>query len=86
MSNERILDISWGTIFKIFVAIFIFYFIYLTKEIVLWLFFALAVSVLLDPAINFLRKNQRLQFLFLNAQTPHSCPLPPALRPQLSAP
>jgi len=54
--NHKILDISWGTIAKIFIAIFIFYFIYLTKEIALWLFFALAVSVLLDPAINFLRK------------------------------
>ncbi len=56
MEKEQVLDISWGTIAKIFVAIFIFYFIYLTREIVLWFFFALAVSVLLDPAINFIKK------------------------------
>lgn len=56
MSKEQVLDISWEMIAKIFVAIFIFYFIYLTKEIALWFFFALAMSVLLAPAINFLRK------------------------------
>jgi len=56
MEKEQVLDISWGTIVKIFIAIFVFYFIYLTKEIALWFFFALAISVLLDPAINFLRK------------------------------
>lgn len=56
MSNEQVLDISWSTIFKVFIAIFIFYFIYLTKEIALWFFFALAISVLLAPAINFLKK------------------------------
>jgi predicted PurR-regulated permease PerM len=56
MEKGQLLDISWGTIAKIFVAIFIFYFIYLTKEIALWFFFAVAVSVLLAPAIDFLRK------------------------------
>ena len=56
MEKEQFLDITWSTIAKIFVAIFIFYFIYLTREIALWFFFALAISVLLDPAINFLKK------------------------------
>ena len=56
METKQVLEISWETIAKIFVAIFIFYFIYLTKEIALWFFFALAMSVLLAPAINFLRK------------------------------
>jgi predicted PurR-regulated permease PerM len=56
MEKEQALDISWETIAKIFIAIFVFYFIYLTKEIALWFFFALAMSVLLAPAINFLRK------------------------------
>jgi len=56
MEREQILDISWGTIAKIFLAVFVFYFIYLTREIALWFFFALAISVLLDPAVNFLRK------------------------------
>jgi len=56
MDKEQILDISWGTIAKIFIAVFVFYFIYLTKEIALWFFFALAISILLAPAINFLKK------------------------------
>ena len=56
MSKEQVLDISWGAIGKIFIAIFIFYFIYLTKQIALWFFFALAISVLLEPAINFFKK------------------------------
>jgi predicted PurR-regulated permease PerM len=56
MSEEKNLEISWETIIKIFLAGFILYFIYLAREIALWLFFASAISVLLDPAINFLRK------------------------------
>lgn len=56
MSQEQVLDISWSTIVKIFVAIFIFYLIYLVKGVALWFFFALVISILLGPAINFLRK------------------------------
>jgi predicted PurR-regulated permease PerM len=56
MEKSQLLDISWEAILKIFAAIFIFYFIYLTKEIALWFFFGLAISVLLEPAINFLRR------------------------------
>ena len=56
MEKNQVLDISWETIAKIFVAIFIFYFIYLTRDIALWFFFAIAISVLLTPAINFLKK------------------------------
>lgn len=56
MEKEQVLDISWGTIIKVFIAIFVFYFIYLVRDIALWFFFALAISVLLAPAINFLKK------------------------------
>jgi len=56
MAQENTLHLSWEAIAKIFIAIFVFYLIYLTKEIALWFFFALAISVLLDPAINFLKK------------------------------
>jgi len=56
MEKEQTLDISWKTILKVFLAIFAFYFIYLAKDIALWFFFGLAISILLDPAINFLRK------------------------------
>ncbi|MEK7562547.1 MAG: AI-2E family transporter [Patescibacteria group bacterium] len=56
MEKEQVLDISWETIIKIFIAIFILYFIYLAREIALWFFFGLSISILLEPAINFLRK------------------------------
>lgn len=56
MEREQILDIRWRTIIKVFIAIFIFYIIYLARSIALWFFFALIISVLLEPAINFLRK------------------------------
>lgn len=49
------MDISVEAIIKIFIAGFIFYVIYLAKDIALWFFFALIISVLLEPAINFLR-------------------------------
>ena len=52
---EQILDISWKTIIKIAIAGFVLYALYLAKDIVLWFFFALIISVLLEPAINFLR-------------------------------
>lgn len=54
--REQVLDISWSAIVKIFLSIFIFYIIYLAREIALWFLFALAISVLLEPGINFLRK------------------------------
>jgi predicted PurR-regulated permease PerM len=56
MSQEQVLDISWETISKIFVSIFIFYVIYLAREIAIWFLFALAISIILDPAINFFTK------------------------------
>ncbi|MDO8486639.1 MAG: AI-2E family transporter [Candidatus Staskawiczbacteria bacterium] len=54
--SEKMLDISWETISKFFIASFIFYVIYLARDIVIWFFFALVISILLQPAVNFLRK------------------------------
>ncbi len=56
MEKGQTLDISWEAIIKVFIAIFVFYIIYLAREIALWFFFGLAISILLEPAINFLRK------------------------------
>jgi predicted PurR-regulated permease PerM len=53
--QDQVLDISWKTIVKILIAGFIFYILYLARDIALWFFFALIISVLLEPAINFLR-------------------------------
>jgi predicted PurR-regulated permease PerM len=56
MSQEQVLDISWEAIIKVFIAIFVFYIIYLVREIALWFLFGLAIAVLLEPAINFFKK------------------------------
>ncbi len=56
MNNERILDISWGTILKISFAFFVFYIIYSVRDILVWFIFALIISILFNPAINFLQR------------------------------
>jgi predicted PurR-regulated permease PerM len=52
--RKQFLDISWGTIFKILVAVFLIYFIFLVKEIIIWLIFALVISILFEPFIKLL--------------------------------
>lgn len=56
MNSERVLDISWGTIWKIFIAAIFLYILYQTRNILVWLLFALIISILFNPSINFLRK------------------------------
>lgn len=54
--SKRILDISWETIFKISIAAGFFYILYLIRDILIWAIFALIISVLFNPAINFLKR------------------------------
>lgn len=56
MSQEQKLDISWEAIGKLFIVIALFYIVYRAREIALWFLFGLSLSVLLEPAILFLRK------------------------------
>jgi predicted PurR-regulated permease PerM len=56
MEKGQTLEISFNTILKVFLAIFIFYLIYLVREIALWFLFGLAIAVLLEPAIKILRR------------------------------
>lgn len=56
MNQEKILDISWGTIWKIFTAAVFLYILYQTRNILVWFLFALIISILFNPSINFLRK------------------------------
>jgi len=58
MNGEKILDISWGTILKIGIAFFGFYILYLIRNILIWFIFALIISVLFNPAIDFLQKRR----------------------------
>ena len=54
--SHQLLDISWGTIFKIALASLLFYIIFLVRDILVWFIFALIISVLFSPAIDFLGK------------------------------
>jgi len=55
---ERNLDISWDSIIKIFLGVIILYFTYLVRNILIWFIFALIISVLLEPVVDFLTKKR----------------------------
>jgi len=52
------LDISWESIFKIFLGVILLYFIYLIRNILIWFIFAVIISVLFEPIIDFLTKKR----------------------------
>jgi predicted PurR-regulated permease PerM len=58
MDNKNLLDISWGTIFKVTLAFFCFYFLYLIRDVLILAFFALIFSILFNPAIDFLQRKK----------------------------
>jgi len=51
-------DITWSAIFKFFFVLILFYFIYLTKEILIWTLLALIISILFNPLIEMLEKKK----------------------------
>ncbi len=55
-NNEKVLDLSWETIFKIALSIIFFYFLFQVKDILIWFIFALVISILFNPMIDFLKK------------------------------
>ena len=56
MSEKNVLDISWGAILKIFFALVVVYLLYQVADILVWFIFALIISVLFNPLVDFLRK------------------------------
>lgn len=56
MNGEKLLDVTWKTIFKIALAFISLYIIFLIKDIIIWFIFALIISILFNPAIDFLEK------------------------------
>lgn len=56
MNNDRVLDISWDTIFKITVSIIAFYMLFQVRDILIWFIFAIIISLLFSPGIDFLMK------------------------------
>ncbi len=51
---EQTLDISWEVIGKVLLISFSLVMLYLVRDIVIWFFFALIISILFEPAISFL--------------------------------
>lgn len=58
MSSEKTLDVSWATMLKVGVAVLGFYFLYLVSDIVILVVFALVISVLFAPVIDFLQQKK----------------------------
>lgn len=58
MEQNKILDISWKTILRIAIAGLIFYVLYFIRDVLIWIIFAVVISVLFNPAINFLQKKR----------------------------
>lgn len=54
--QTKVFDISWETILKIAVAASFLYILYLLRDILIWVIFSLIISVLFNPAIDFLRR------------------------------
>ena len=72
MSENRILDISWGTILKISAAVIGFYVLYLIRDLLIWFIFAVTISILFDPIIDFLQRKRvprglAVAFVYLSA-------------------
>ncbi len=58
MNNEKILDISWGTIFKFALIGLSIDFLYCMRDILMGVVFALIISVLFNPLIDFLQRKK----------------------------
>ena len=52
---EQSLDITWKTIIKVLITGFSLYLLFLSRDIVIWLAFALIIALLIEPMVNWLR-------------------------------
>lgn len=63
MTDEKTLDISWGTILKIAVVCIILYFLYSISEFLVWFAFAFVIAMLFEPAIEWFGRRKVPRFL-----------------------
>ncbi len=54
--NKQILDISWGTIIRLFIALVVVYLLAQVAEIIVWFVFALIISILFNPVVDLLKR------------------------------
>lgn len=58
MNEQKVLDVSWETIFKFFIVIVSAYFVFILRDILIWIFFAIIISTLFAPMIDFWQKKR----------------------------
>jgi len=60
MKNQEItmLDLTWRSLFKVAVALVLFYIIYLLRSVFVWILLSLIISNLLNPVIEMLQKRK----------------------------
>ena len=56
MESKNLLDISWGGILKVVFVLLVVYLLFLIKDILILVIFALVISVLFSPLIDFLQR------------------------------
>jgi len=56
--NSNFLDISWASLFKIGIVGIFFYILFLIKDILVLFLFAIIISILFNPLINFLQSKR----------------------------
>jgi len=52
------MDITWRSLFKVAVALVLFYIVYLLRNVFVWIVLSLIISTLLNPLIEFLEKKR----------------------------
>ncbi|MDD3170401.1 MAG: AI-2E family transporter [Candidatus Paceibacterota bacterium] len=52
------IDVTWSAIFKFFFVLILFYFIFLTRDILVWTLLALMISILFNPLIDILERRR----------------------------
>jgi len=52
------IDVTWSAIFKFFFVLILFYFIFLTRDILVWTLLALMISILFNPLIDLMEKKR----------------------------
>jgi len=58
MNQESILNVSWGSIFKVCIAVMSLYILYLIRDVVVWFIFALVISTLFNFLIDSFEKKR----------------------------
>ncbi|MBI2574063.1 MAG: AI-2E family transporter, partial [Candidatus Wildermuthbacteria bacterium] len=56
MNEQRVLDISWGTIGKLALAGFALYAVFLIRDILAWTLFGVVIAVIFEPVVGSLKK------------------------------